>query len=91
VTKSRGPGTRQALGGSGKTKSRASNGGPGRPIHVLQKGPEKWYMAMTRLYSSCSFGQFMIGHISVVGLAQRAQGNSGRDPGKCNRAKLAIG
>jgi hypothetical protein len=30
--------------------------GPGRPNHVLQKGPEKWYMAMTQLYSSCSFG-----------------------------------
>jgi hypothetical protein len=54
-------GARQALGGPGMTKSCTSNGGPGRPNHALQKGPEKRYMAMTRLYSSCSFGQLMIG------------------------------
>jgi hypothetical protein len=66
VTKSWGLGPQQALGGPGKTKSWASNGGPGRLDHVLQKGPEKWYMAMTRLYSSCSFGQLMIGTTSYL-------------------------
>jgi hypothetical protein len=42
-----------------------SRGGPGRPNHAHQmearegqimQVPEKWYMAMTQLYSSCSFG-----------------------------------
>jgi hypothetical protein len=61
VTKSWGLGLQQALGGPGKTKSRALNEGPGRPNHAFQKGPEKWYMAMIWLYSDCTFGQLMIG------------------------------
>jgi hypothetical protein len=61
VTKSRGPGPWHALGGPRTTKSCALNEGPGRPNHAFQKGPEKWYMAMTQLYSDCTFGQLMIG------------------------------
>jgi hypothetical protein len=56
-----GPGAPAGSRGSGNTKSCASNGGPGKPNHALQKGPEKWYMAMTQLYSSYSFGQLTIG------------------------------
>jgi hypothetical protein len=49
VTDLRGPGPQRDPGGPGKTKSGASKGGLGRPNHALQKGPGKWYMAMTRL------------------------------------------
>jgi hypothetical protein len=45
-------GPRRPPGGPGKTKSCASKGGLRQLNHVLQKGPGKWYMAVTRLSPS---------------------------------------
>jgi hypothetical protein len=39
VTDLQGPGPQRVPGGPGKTESRVSKGGPGRPNHALPKGP----------------------------------------------------
>jgi hypothetical protein len=49
ITDLRGLGPQRALGGPGKTKSRALKGGPGRPNHALQKDAGKWYIEVSRL------------------------------------------
>jgi hypothetical protein len=49
------PGPRQALGGPGKTKSRASNESPGRLNHARRKAPGKWYMAVIHSFPGRSF------------------------------------
>jgi hypothetical protein len=56
VTDLQGPGPKRAPGGPKKTKLHALKGGPGRPNHALQKGPGKWYMAVSRLILGQTLG-----------------------------------
>jgi hypothetical protein len=45
-----GPGVSEGSWGAQEDQITCSNGGPRRPNHVVEKGPGKWYMAMTQPY-----------------------------------------
>jgi hypothetical protein len=82
-----GPGATAGSRGAWEDQITHIKWGPGKAKSRAPEGPEKWYMAMTRLYSSCSYGQLMIRTRPYLSYRFGPKGR-GRDPGKCNKAKL---
>jgi hypothetical protein len=60
VTKSWGPGAMAGSKGAREVQIMRIKWRPGKAKSCAPEGPEKWYIARTRLYSSCSYGQLMI-------------------------------